>query len=346
MSEFYASEDHHDYLIDHPIFRDAYALYYQLEDKRFATWAEAMQSTSVALSEIHTQANDAGLMYRKARLTGPKLTVPFSDYDPESGTFSLYTGTMSASDDNPEANPPVTGQFLGFNTIARREDDGSYSASIHHHVRIGDPVGLGTFMGDLFAQGNLVSSQLEFIDDLRQRDAAQALTTLADATHDADTALTTAAVHDLLTPNDEGELFDYRRLRKIGKTIRELETKKLQADEDIDLAYRDGMIDFVGAKLGIKYGAIFSVDAISVYLKGADPATGPHITDNPEQIRDIYQFSDMEFSPYYWKYGQRYFTREKVGTLALAAYTSHPNTEEIVPMYIPLEKIRELTPEN
>ncbi len=337
MSEFYHQYDDLELLIDHPIFNEITALQYKLEGERFSSRQEAIDEIDPYLRLLHGVASDQELLGKEVQLPGEAIHTPHCTLDLRTDMPDFSTKIVSASDEYIADESPIHGEYAGIHPIITLAGDNTHRVDLHHHVTIGSGASYGVFMGQMAVHGSVSSSHLEFIDDKHAIQFVNALNILVDASHDEQTAATTAELHDLLTPEHEGDVFDPYRLRKVGRAVRQLEENR----QAIDLKYRDGVIDLVGAKIGIHRTTKFAVQAINGCLKY--PLPNKNIfTEN--EIDGTLTLQGLEFTPYYFKHkkGTMYYSEDS-DMLSIVTNGFNANREP-APLYIPLEKLRMFYP--
>lgn len=338
MSEFYHQDDA-DLLIDHPLFRDVFALQYQLEHVRYESRDQALEAVMPLVSEFDQTAIDEKLLNRPASLSGERIIMPTKTVDDE-GYDIIATTAISASSDHLADSGPVNGMFVGFVPIITESSDGGYLANINYQIVINQKFASSSIYGAACAQAGITSSELIFAEDQQQLAFTEALNTLADASHDVASANNVIALQELLTPSDASKLYDSSRLRRIGRVVRwhELTTKNK------DPSYRDGVIDLVTAGLGIRQTRSFSVVATDACGRGYDPEIPDQLTVISQEISHTMAFSGLDFVPYYTHRDSELHVSKKSHTLALSATLKSDIAAEMT-YYFPLERLKHLHPE-
>lgn len=314
-TDYYYNPDVFQTLSDHPIFSDVFNLQRTLDTERFETLAEAHEEGMMMLDEINQLLEDTDLLNKDVTITGLGVIMPLIAYDIETGAEVLRSETIDTSDDPLAEHGPVEGSFYGFHPVVtldvpeEKDEDGNpvegsllddetdddideladtkFRITFHYRICTQEDIQLSNFAGATYALGNIGSTHLTFAVDKQDHDAALALNALADASHNAETALAVAKISELLTPIEDDTVFEIDRIRDAALVFHELE-----ASQGIDMQLRDAVIDFVTARLGSYPDTVFTLETNRSFLR-----TNTEDSFSDTTIKGNYLINGLEFSP-------------------------------------------------
>lgn len=339
-SDFYRPHNPEDEIRHDKAFFDLFALHAELSTATFSTREDIFERAIPRLANINQRLYHRGILGKKVIMEGKNISVAELVFDDEIQANHVEASIVEAGFHESATYPPIHGYLSAFTlNIQHRSTNEDYLAQINSRVLVESNVATPLFSVDLYAHAPLDSSSITFNKDKHNRAYTHAINTLADTTHDEQTALTTATIEDLLSPNEEHELFDPYRLRKIGRAVRMLEKS-----HGISMAYRDGIINLVASRLGIDGVTCFAVDAISSCTRNPDGTI-----QVPEgSLQKSVPFFGLEFAPYHWRQNGVPMYKQDEDMLSLFTYVTIASDETKIgkPLFVPLEKLRMFYPES
>lgn len=275
-------------LADCPVFSTIFNLQLKLANERYDSFQRAYAAGMDYVREANDLLAEAGLLGKEVSLTGFDIKLPHISFDEAEQCEVLQTETIDASDSAFAENPPVQGEFYGLHPVPTLDlsddeiaddlldkdtDDDiddlvatKYKVALHYRLRTQENIVLNNFSGDVFALGGVHSTNLSFLEDKQNIDTAKALNSLANATQTEAEATIRYSIEDLLSPNEGEHLFNPKRIRKIGKTIRDHEN-----EYGIKMSFRDALLDLITARLGTYADAPFYINANHAFVyNGSD----------------------------------------------------------------------------
>lgn len=339
-SDFYRAHNPEDEIRHDKAFIDLFALHAELSATAFSTQEDAYESVVPRLGAINQMLYQRGILGKKVVMEGKNISVAEVVFDDEIQAHHIEASVVEAGLHESATYPPIHGRLSNFTlNIQHRSTNEDYLAQINGRILVEPNIATPLFNVDLYAHAPLDSSSITFSEDTRSKAYTSAINILADATHDEQTALTTATIEDLLNPDEEHQLFNPYRLRKIGKAIRMLEKS-----QGINMAYRDEIINLVASRLGIDGVTHFAVEAISACTRNPDGSI--QVPEGPVQ-RSI-PFCGLEFAPYHWRQEGTPMFKQDEDMLSLFTYVTLSSDEPKVgkPLFVPLEKLRMFYPES
>lgn len=370
MKEHYPNPYHNpdklEALTDHQLFHDVFNLQAEISKERYDSIEEAQREGVLMLKAIHELAEQAGLFRKEVTMTGFDILVPLIGFDSGLGTEVLRTDVVDASNDPNAECAPIRGEFYGFHPIVTvdmesigvnadgdasnqdeatdtlptdeeidyDEDKAKYRIDFHYRVCVDTNFSLGNYTGMSFAMGRIGETQLEFAQDKRTREAAQALNALADESHSVEAAMTSAKIDELLTAHDGESLYTAERLNAIGETL-----YLYELHHGVNLRYRDAILDLVAARLGLYPDEIFSLHARSAFLKNNDTAIY-----SPGDLQGEFKIHGIEFSPLIALSDENDDDSYLVGNEALSIVVPGSANGEDMHSYIPFQELVALAP--